>query len=173
MNNDEFDRNTMDSIHDEEILMRMHLNVKDSVDPKFALSEIIRYTQTFSFTAILPVQPMRYDKTDKGMDVKFLRKKTPEKNSIDGGLQFQVTSIKKSLSKKSIGTSSNDDPEDMIQIQVTRISEGQSITKVFSEKLIVLAYCDGILGKTTSLNSNSGETLTNYVDLWSVFHKWL
>jgi hypothetical protein len=72
MNNDEFDRNTMDSIHDEEILMRMHLSVKDSVDPMFALSEIIRFTQTFSFTAILPVQPMRYDKTDKGMVLKSL-----------------------------------------------------------------------------------------------------
>jgi hypothetical protein len=184
-NHDESTPSQLGALSDpEEILLRMHLMVGgESIDPNVACSQIIRYIQTFPFAAILPVQPMRYHVTQNGIDVMFLRKKTLEKNSIDGGLQFQVTPVvtssagtrsSSSSSSSSTSTSSVDDnhrygdgKHNMIQVQVTRISEGQSITKVFSEKLLVLAFCDGMFSKKTN------NSLTNYVSLWSVFHKWL
>ena len=78
---------------DEETLLRLRLVVQDGVDVDQALAAVQSYTQSFPFAIILPVQPMQYLPTlQGGVDVLFLRKKTPEKGSVDGGLHIEISS---------------------------------------------------------------------------------
>jgi hypothetical protein len=142
--------------HKEETLLRLRLLVQDGVDVDQALAAVQSYTQSFPFAIILPVQPMQYLPTlQGGVDVLFLRKKTPEKGSVDGGLRIEIFS--------------ND--RDEIEISVTRNAQGQVVSKVFSEKLIVQAL-------VKAFSNDFDERIpaaapTNLVTVKSVFHKWL
>lgn len=138
---------------DEETLLRLRLSLKPNISMDEALNKVQAYTQSFPFAAILPVQPLQYLPThDGGVDVLFLRKKTAEKGSVDGGVRFFVSG------------------NDGINVLVKRNSQGQVIPKTFSEKQIVQAYVKGISGED---KDRSGLAPTEVVNIESVFHKWL
>ena len=119
------------------------------------LAKLQGYTQSFPFSAILPVQPLQYLPTHEGgVDVLFLRKKTQEKGSVDGGMRFFVGFA----------------PDGGIEVQVKRNSMGQSVSKMFTEKVVVQAYCEGIAGRD---EIRTGKAPTECVSVLSVFHKWL
>ena len=140
----------------EETLLKIHLTLQDGTDPDVALAQVQQYTQSFPFAAVLPVQPLQYLPThDGGVDVLFLRKKTQTKGSVDGGLRFFVLPASEGGG---------------IEVEVKRNSKGQSVAKLFTEKLVVQAYCDGITGKD---EARTGKAPTDYVAVSSVFHKWL
>lgn len=139
---------------DEETLLRLRLSLKPNISMDEALNKVQAYTQSFPFAAVLPVQPLQYLPThDGGVDVLFLRKKTAEKGSVDGGVRFFVVS-----------------GHDGINVLVKRNSQGQVIPKTFSEKQIVQAYVKGISGED---EDRSGMAPTEAVAIESVFHKWL
>ena len=153
----QFPWETVQDMTDEETLLKLHLDVLDDVDPVMALAMVQKYTQSFPFSAILPVQPLQYLPThDGGVDVLFLRKKTQDKGSVDGGMRFFVGPPV--------------DGEDGIEVQVKRNSQGQTVSKMFTEKLVVQAYCEGIAGKD---EARTGRAPTDFVSVLSVFHKWL
>jgi len=107
-----------------------------------------KFMQKFPFAAVLPVQPLQYLPTDDdGVDVRFLRKKTEEKGSIDGGIRF-------SIEQQEDGNS--------IQITARRNSEGQSVPKIFSEKLVITAFVSKI-----GAGPIAGASMS------SVFHRWM
>jgi hypothetical protein len=143
-------------MEEEETLLKINLSLADdTVDPEVALAQVQKYTQSFPFAAVLPVQPLQYLPTvEGGVDILFLRKKTPEKSSIDGGMRFFV-------SPSSSGG---------VEVQVKRNSKGQTISKMFTEKMVVQAYCDGIAGKT---EKRTGKAPLELVSVSSIFHKWL
>lgn len=53
-------------------------------------SSLISNLQSTPFSALLPVQPLTYSPTSDGVSLSFLRKKTEEKSSREGGIIFQV-----------------------------------------------------------------------------------
>ena len=140
---------------DEETLLKINLAVIHSSEED-ALARVQKYTQGFPFAAVLPVQPLQYLPTmEGGVDVIFLRKKTTEKGSIDGGMRFYVRS----------GVDSSH-----VEIEVKRNSEGQTISKLFTEKLVVLAYCSGIKGLE---DDRFGKSPSDVVAIESIFHLWM
>jgi hypothetical protein len=148
---------------DEETLLRLRLSLKANVSMDEALRKVQAYTQSFPFAAVLPVQPMQYLPThDGGVDVLFLRKKTNEKGSVDGGIRFFVSSHDESCSC---------DTGAGLEVLVKRNSQGQVVSKMFSEKLIVQTFVKGISGQDDE--SRFGTAPTDAVAIASVFHKWL
>mmetsp|Transcript_5473 Transcript_5473/g.9017 ORF Transcript_5473/g.9017 Transcript_5473/m.9017 type:complete len:224 (-) Transcript_5473:46-717(-) len=122
-----------------------------------ALAKVQQYTQAFPFAAVLPVQPLQYLPTQEGgVDVLFMRKKTAEKGSIDGGMRFFV--------------SRNGNGGGGVEVEVKRNSKGQTISKAFTERLVVQAYCEGIAGKD---DERTGKAPLEFVSVSSIFHKWL
>lgn len=145
----------------EETLLRLRLAVQDGVSPQDALASVQSYTQSFPFAVILPVQPMQYLPThDGGVDVLFLRKKTQQKGSVDGGMRFYITSDK----------DDDDDDDDAIEVLVKRNSNGQVVSKMFSEKLIVQAIVKAFGGEK---DERIKPAPLDAVSVESVFHKWL
>jgi hypothetical protein len=139
---------------DEETLLRINLSIISHSED--ALVRVQKYTQGFPFAAVLPVQPLQYLPTaEGGVEVLFLRKKTKEKGSIDGGMKFFV--------KPGIDSSH-------IEIVVKRNSEGQTISKLFTEKLVVSAYCSGIKGEE---DERFGKSPSDIVAIESIFHRWM
>lgn len=110
--------------------------------------------QAFPFSAVLPVQPLQYLPTHDGVDVLFLRKKTAEKGSEDGGMRFYASSS----------------PEGGVDLEIKRNSKGQTVSKMFSEKLVVKAFCDGIAGKQ---DAKTGDAPVDFVSISSMFHQWM
>jgi hypothetical protein len=138
----------------EEILLRMHLSVLPDVEYETALAKVQKYTRSFPFAVVLPVQPLQYlPMEDGGVDVRFLRKKTQEKGSIDGGIRFFI-----------------DKERDGIEIVVKRNSQGQSVSKMFSEKQVVQSFVKGISGEEPE---KTGAAPTYFVAVESFFHKWM
>ena len=135
-----------------------------------ALEAVRSYTQSFPFAAILPVQPLTYlpiemDDGTPALKVTFLRKKTAEKGSQDGGIVFTSRLV----------SEEDCDPDGLenyvlrIELQAKRIKEGQTIPKIFSEKQICLAFIKG-------LNEKKGQELLaegGRVVVDSVFHIWM
>jgi hypothetical protein len=155
----EFPWETPLDMAEEETLLKMHLTVRDNVDPDMALAKVQQYTQSFPFAAILPVQPLQYLPTHEGgVDVLFLRKKTQDKGSVDGGMRFFV------------GPTKEDGDPQGIEVQVKRNSKGQTVSKMFTEKLVVQAYCNGIVGRD---EARTGKAPADLVSVVSVFHKWM
>ena len=139
---------------DEETLLQIHLSVLPDVQVETAIERVSKYAQSFPFAAVLPVQPLHYLPTpDGGVEVRFLRKKTKEKGSLDGGMRFFVS-----------------EGRGGIDVTVKRNSEGQTVSKMFSEKLVVQAFIKGIGGETPEKTSPAP---TDVVSMESVFHKWL
>jgi hypothetical protein len=138
----------------EETLLRVHLSVRPSSTIDEALERVSKYTCAFPFAAVLPVQPLTYlPTTDGGVEVTFLRKKTQEKGSIDGGIRFFIGKER-----------------DGIEIVAKRNSDGQTVSKMFSEKQVVQAYVKGISGEEVE---KTGEPPIDVISLDSVFHKWM
>ena len=79
--------------------------------------------------------------------------KTKEKGSLDGGIRFFVS-----------------EERDGIDVVAKRNSKGQTIPKMFSEKLVVQAFVKGIGGETPDKTSPAP---LDFVAMESVFHKWL
>lgn len=57
-----------------------------------------------------------------------------------------------------------------IRVVATRVSEGQTVSKMFSEKLIVTEFVKSISGGDPE---RSSEDLSKLVSIDSVFHKWM
>lgn len=153
---------SVDSIPDdmEEVLMKVTLVTKDS---KYSESDILEkvfaYVASFPFSAVLPVQPLTYTprKDGRGVDVTFLRKKTQEKGSVDGGMTFLLSSER----------------EGGMIITAKRKSEGQVISKVFSEGMVINAFVSGLWGEEGGRVGLGYDELMNMISVESVVHKWM
>ena len=172
----------MQKFKTEETLLKLHCKVMHDADlTTQVLPAVQKYVQSFAFAAVLPVQPLQYLPTDDGgVEVTFLRKKTKEKGSVDGGLRFFI------LEDKPPATAvmgSDDEPDETdaavppkagLEIVVKRNSEGQTCGKMFAEKLVILAFCDSFLGKDRDGKYSSHDPPTHeWVTVESVFHQWM
>jgi hypothetical protein len=160
---------------DEESLLVMNLSPLPNVSCEDTLSRISQYIRSFPFAAVLPVQPLQALPTDDGgLELKFLRKKTNFKPGVDGGVRFFVKVR-------------DDGENDSIEVILKRNSEGQSIPKMFAEKLIVQSFVKGMALGSDSGNDNNGnepspvkvpntriESPTkDMAKIQSIFHKWI
>lgn len=149
-----------DTFDDEldEVLLRVNFSHEAASDDD-ALDAVRQYTKSFPFAAVLPVQPLTYlpvrsPDGEVALKVTFLRKKTEEKDSKDGGMLFQCE-LEDGNSKR-------------INLIASRITKGQTVTKIFSEKQIVTAFIKGLgeaRGKEILGSAN--------VRVESVFHEWI
>lgn len=122
------------------------------------------YLRSFPFSAVLPVQPLQYLPSDDGVDVTFLRKKTQEKGSMDGGITISVKKCEHD----------DDDARNRILVTARRNSEGQTISKIFSEKLVILALVDSFIGGNNVPEGIAIERQRKLgITVNSIFHKWL
>ncbi|KAL3766497.1 hypothetical protein ACHAW5_001166 [Stephanodiscus triporus] len=154
----------------EETLLRVNFSFDDD-EGSSALAAVERYTKSFPFAAVLPVQPLTYlpvklPDGNPALRVSFLRKKTAEKGSVDGGILFSSCLV-----------SEEDCDEDgvlenykkRIQLTAWRISKGQTVSKSFSEKQILLAFVKGLSeGRGAEVLTEGGN-----VQVDSVFHLWM
>lgn len=136
-----------------------------------ALESVRSYTKSFPFAAVLPVQPLTYLPIDlpdgtPALKVTFLRKKTAEKGSQDGGIMFTSRLVSEEDYSDSEGL---ENYSLRIELQAKRIKEGQTIPKVFSEKQICLAFIKGLSeGKGQEILAEGGGVVVD-----SVFHIWM
>ncbi|KAL3816896.1 hypothetical protein ACHAXA_006972 [Cyclostephanos tholiformis] len=159
-----------DELIKDETLLRINFSFDDD-DGSSALTAVQRYTRSFPFAAILPVQPFTYlpvtlPDGNQALKVSFLRKKTAEKGSEDGGILFSSCLV------------SEEDCDDdgmlenyvkRIQLTAWRIKIGQTVSKAFSEKQIILAFVKGLIeGKGAEILKGGGN-----VEVDSVFHLWM
>lgn len=145
----------------EETLLRLRLALRDNDDNDKALAAVQSFCQSFPFAVILPVQPMQYLPTlEGGVDVVFMRKKTQQKGSVDGGMKIYISQC----------NSDSDDNDTSIEVLIKRNSKGQVVSKMFSEKLIVQALVKAFSGET---DDRIPEAPLDLVEIQSVFHKWL
>ena len=143
---------------EEETLLRMKFSINSAVDMEEALKRVQKYSQSFPFAVVLPVQPMQYIPTDDGgVNVKFLRKKTQTKDGVEGGIRFFVQPASASS----------------IELIAKRNSRGQDISKMFSEKLIIQSFVKGISDDDDNSIQSSTPPPSDYVSVESVFHKWM
>ena len=157
---DEQTEGVFDTFDDEidEVLLRVNFSHEATSDDD-ALDAVRQYTKSFPFAAVLPVQPLTYlpvklPDGELALKVTFLRKKTEEKDSKDGGMLFQCE-LEDGNSKR-------------INLIANRITKGQTVTKIFSEKQIVTAFIKG-------LNETRGKEILGSanVRVESVFHEWI
>ena len=105
-------------------------------------------------------------KTRNFQRVSFLRKKTDLKSGVDGGVLFSYEVVdegdggEEEMLEKSTNRA--------IQLTANRITEGQTVAKIFSEKQIVQAFVNGI-------DEPKGNQLleSNGIVVKSLFHLWL
>ena len=159
----------------DETVLRINFRYEhdDGDDEKgnLALAAIQDYTRSFPFAAVLPVQPLTYlpVKTPDGnpaVKVTFLRKKTAEKGSMDGGLLFSSCLVSEEDWDED---GELDNYKKNIQLTAWRITSGQTVSKIFSEKQIIVAFVKGLSeGKGKELLKDGGN-----VEVESVFHLWM
>ena len=158
-----------------------HNSDEDDDKGSAALSAIQDYTRSFPFAAVLPVQPLTYlpvkidtsasrslvvpTDSNVGLKVTFLRKKTAEKGSQDGGILFSSCLVSEEDMDEGFEM---DNYKKNVQLTAWRLTEGQTVSKYFSEKQIVLAFVKG-------LSEGKGKELLDKgnVELESVFHLWM
>lgn len=139
----------------EDILLRVKLSINTGKTTEEAKQRISKYSQSFPFSAVLPVQPLMYLPTDDdGVEVRFLRKKTDIKSGIEGGIRFFIEETE----------------DNCLEITARRNSEGQTIPKMFAERLVVTSFVKGIKGEE---GGKFGEAPTDTVGIHSIFHKWM
>ena len=164
-NNDGFSsdesNNELETVNNRELLLQLHISINhDNSNNAVDIMEKIRtYLRSFPFAAILPVQPLTYVPSDNGVDVTFLRKKTQEKGSVDGGILIGVNMVQnddEALSDSSMNNCA-------LCLIAKRNSDGQVVQKVFSEKIVVMQLLKGIDKKQTDLG----------FQVESVFHRWM
>ncbi len=102
------------------------------------------------------------------MKVTFLRKKTAEKGSEDGGILW-LSSLGDGQFKGTDAVENEKSNEGgVVHLTAKRISTGQTISKTFSEKQIVLAFLKGLSeGKGKDILMRAG------IEIQSVFHLWM
>ncbi len=167
-----------------DILLCMKFSIADSSrtteeDDKIAhgfVEELRSYVRSFPFAAILPVQPLQYLPTELGVTITFMRKKTAEKGMQDGGIQIEIIDTNG-------GVEVDDDEEEVttvgaealitseqifVQLTASRMVEGQTVSKIFSEKIVALKLLEGIRMWVTKQ-----EGALSSVQLTSVYHKWM
>jgi hypothetical protein len=155
---------------DEETLLKMHCKCMHSqslTGTNGVQRRVQKYIQSFPFAAVLPVQPLQYMPTnDGGVEVLFLRKKTEEKGSIDGGLRFFIVKDK--------------DTDDGLEILIKRFSKGQTVGKVFAEKLVVQAFVAAMTRKPAPteelkevVTDRNEPPTVDAITIESVYHKWM
>ena len=100
-----------------------------------------------------------------GLKVTFLRKKTQEKGSQDGGMLFSSSLVSEEDCDED-GTLEN--YKKTIQLTAWRITEGQTVSKVFSEKQLIMGFIKG-------LHEGKGKELlgAHGIDVESIFHVWM
>ena len=145
----------------DETLLRINFSFEDASD-ETALDAVRQYTKSFPFAAVLPVQPLTYlpvkmPDDELALKVTFLRKKTEEKDSKDGGMIFQCK----------IAPTDEDDGV-KINLIAKRVSKGQTVSKIFSEKQIIMAFVNGLDEERGKIILDNGN-----VQVESVFHQWL
>mmetsp|Transcript_2338 Transcript_2338/g.3412 ORF Transcript_2338/g.3412 Transcript_2338/m.3412 type:complete len:220 (-) Transcript_2338:1150-1809(-) len=158
---------------DEETLLRMHVRPCDQSRTSEALTAVQAHVRSFPFAAVLPVQPLQYLPTDDGVEVTFLRKKTKEKGSFDGGIRFFVELLQDEEDPHGVNNE-QDGISSVIRISAKRNSVGQTVRKIFSEKLVVKAF-------VASFTGNNGDCqvfvdpskIAKVVAFQSMFHKWM
>ena len=97
--------------------------------------------------------------------VTFLRKKTAEKGSMDGGLVFTSSLV----SEEDYEDGALDNYKKSIELTAWRNTKGQTVSKIFSEKQVILAFVKGLSeGKGEELLRDGGN-----VEIGSVFHPWM
>jgi hypothetical protein len=149
----------------EEILLCIDLAVQPGVPVDEAVAKVSKFCQSFPFAAVLPVQPLHYMPVyeDGGVEVKFLRKKTVTKSSVDGGIRFFLQTM------PGDDTEESDDPT-TIEVTAKRNSKGQVIAKLMAEKLVVTNFVAGITGEEVA---RFGNPPTDFVQVKSLYHKWM
>lgn len=178
----------------EETLLWVHLKVNPGVDVSDALSSVSNFCHSFPFAAVLPVQPLQYlPLDDTGVEVKFLRKKTDIKSGVDGGIRFYVATSQEtkandsSSEESSLENEEEDEQESMldeaeeeaegpiIEIKAKRNSMGQVISKLMSEKLIVMKFVAELQEQelTAASDRDAAMSLQEAVALTSIYHKWM
>ncbi|KAL3943697.1 MAG: hypothetical protein SGBAC_002242 [Bacillariaceae sp.] len=139
------------SLDNEETLMNVHVTITDG-ETESATTALKRYLQSFPFAVVLPVQPLQYLPTEDGVEIKFMRKKTTEKGSLDGGMVFMIKTDRGGY-----------------DIVCKRNSEGQTVSKMFSEKMVIMSLMKHITEEDITL---AGALPANMA-VESIFHKWL
>jgi hypothetical protein len=154
----------------EETLMQLHLSVLPDVSVDDAYAKVSKYTQSFPFAAVLPVQPLQYlpAMEDGGVKLLFLRKKTTEKSGIDGGMRFFLT--RGGGDDDDTNTNGNNNDDD-IYIVCKRNSRGQTVPKMFSEKLVIQTFIKWIAGESPGMTTIPAPM--DVVAIESVFHLWM
>lgn len=153
----------------EETLMQISLSINEGYNTDNVIAVVQQYLSSFPFSAVLPVQPLTYTPRNDGMgvNVSFLRKKTEEKSSKDGGIQFTFD----------VCMEEGDDQTSSCRVNIVakRVSEGQAISKVFSEGMIIKSFVNGL----NSGEKNGGrvgigyDKLSSMCSVESIFHKWM
>ena len=143
----------------EEILLK--IDFSSILDTESALEKLRAYLRRFPFSAVLPVQPLTYLPSDNGVTVTFLRKKTAEKGSEDGGLILDA--VVDDDAPLSTTAEDDDAKRSRFKLIVTRNSGGQTVSKVFSEGLVVQALVKRLGGDQDEIG----------LRVESVFHRWL
>jgi len=168
----------------EETLLRISLSVNAHEDDDDGsvnesdgvLDALQSYLQSFPFAAVLPVQPLTYmprptQDGPLGVDVVFLRKKTVEKSGRDGGIAFYI-SPPSTTTPTDGGAGSG-----RVEITAVRNSEGQCVSKAYSEGVIVKALakglCERVDGDAGSSPGGGDDELRERVSVESIYHKWM
>ena len=141
-----------------EMLMKISFSMNDGISESESIDLLRSYIASFPFSAVLPVQPLTYlPRVDgNGVDVSFLRKKTPEKGSIDGGIEFLISS-----------------KDGRINLVAMRNAEGQTVSKVFTEGLIIKSFVSGIYGDEDGRTGIGRDELLSKLSVETVLHKWM
>eukprot|EP00979_Chaetoceros_neogracilis_P001895 scaffold343_cov266-Chaetoceros_neogracile.AAC.13 len=145
----------------EEILMKIVFSVKNGKSHEEAINVLQSYIASFPFSAVLPVQPLTYIPRDdgNGVNVSFLRKKTTEKGSIDGGINFILSSVQ-------------DDTEEVVLVAM-RNAEGQTVSKVFTEGLVIKSFTAGLYGDEEGKTGLRKDELMDTISIEKCIHKWM
>lgn len=185
LDDDDFMKNNNgESKEQQDILMKLSFSVKkkDGTNVEECAEILQSYVASFPFAAVLPVQPLTYtprrgretnndDSNDRypGVSVVFLRKKTKEKEAIDGGIEFLISVQNSSQGQQ--GTN-------VIQLLAIRNTKGQTVSKVFSEGLIIKSFVSGLIGEDDDYNDGGRvglgkDILLQCLSIDSCIHKWM
>ncbi|KAL3782500.1 hypothetical protein HJC23_013429 [Cyclotella cryptica] len=157
----------------DETLLRINFSfARTSLDSDAKALDAVRlYTKSFPFAAVLPVQPLTYlpvriQGGDMALKVTFLRKKTEEKDSKDGGIIFHC---ELAPNHEVDELDLDGDVRRNIHLVAKRISKGQTVSKVFSEKQIIMAFVKGLTeARGTERLMDGGN-----IQIDSLFHLWM
>mmetsp|Transcript_22477 Transcript_22477/g.45143 ORF Transcript_22477/g.45143 Transcript_22477/m.45143 type:complete len:159 (+) Transcript_22477:370-846(+) len=152
---------------------RINFSFSEESSGDRALEAIREYTKSFPFAAILPVQPLTYlpvqtTSGEPAVKVTFLRKKTAEKGSEDGGILWLSSLGDVRSEGMDVIYNESTSMGGVVHLTAKRISKGQTISKIFSEKQIVLAFVKGLSeGRGKDILMQAG------IEVRSIFHLWM